>query len=622
MAWEVGKQKKRKLDNNINQELLAKEGYLDEKEAKLLLYRFLRENISFTTKMMMGVELFPFQHMSIKTMMIADYFLGIWSRGLSKSFSTAIFAGLDATLNQGVNIGIISKSFRQSKMIFRKLEDIANDPKAELFAQCITNVRKSNDEWVMQIGKSAITALPLGDGEKLRGFRFHRMIIDELLLMPEKILNEVILPFLGVVQNPTERQKIRNAEDMLIKLGKLKEEDRTIFANNKMIGLSSASYKFEYLYKLYTDYENLILSENDKDDAYRAIFHFAYDIAPQDLFDQNLITHAKATMSMSQFEREFGAKFTDDSSGYFKIRKMAECTIPDGEGQTVEIFGDSASEYIMAIDPSWSESDSSDDFAIQIIKLLPEQKRGILVHSYALSGTNLKKHISYVSYVLDNFNITAIVMDYNGGSQFLNALNESSEFKNKKIKIDIIDSDLDNPELRPKGLRDLRNQYNKKNYKYCLLRKPSSAWIREGNESLQAAFDHKRLLFAGMALDSDYTRQTSKPIDISKITFSLDEEDIGKQSNTARLIDFLEMQKENIELTKTECALIEVSTSAQGTQSFDLPSSLKKQSGRNKARKDSYSALVLGNWMMNTYYDMMEVKADDYGLTFEPMLIK
>ncbi|MEY2973337.1 MAG: hypothetical protein RI886_1114, partial [Pseudomonadota bacterium] len=80
--------------------------------------------------MMMGVDLFPFQHMSIKTMMIADYFLGIWSRGLSKSFSTAIFAGLDGTLNQGVNIGIISKSFRQSKMIFRKLEDISNDPKA------------------------------------------------------------------------------------------------------------------------------------------------------------------------------------------------------------------------------------------------------------------------------------------------------------------------------------------------------------------------------------------------------------------------------------------------------------------------------------------------------------
>ncbi len=59
-----------------------------------------------------------------------------------------------------------------------------------------------NDEWVMEIGRSSIRALPLGDGEKLRGFRFQRMIIDELLLMPEKIYNEVIIPFLSVVENP------------------------------------------------------------------------------------------------------------------------------------------------------------------------------------------------------------------------------------------------------------------------------------------------------------------------------------------------------------------------------------------------------------------------------------
>ena len=89
------------------------------------------------------------------------------SRGMSKSFSTGIFALLDATLNQGVHIGIISKSFRQSKMIFRKIEDISLDKKAELFRQCIGKISKSNDEWSMQIGKSRITALPLGDGEKL-----------------------------------------------------------------------------------------------------------------------------------------------------------------------------------------------------------------------------------------------------------------------------------------------------------------------------------------------------------------------------------------------------------------------------------------------------------------------
>jgi phage terminase large subunit-like protein len=219
MSWEAGIQESRNRFPDINKEILEMDGYLEEEEAKLLLYKFLRQNPSFAAEFITGVKLFPFQHMSIKAMMETDYFLGIWSRGMSKSFSTAVFALLDAILNQGVHIGIISKSFRQSKMIFTKMEEIAQSPKAEFLSQCITRVSKANDQWVMELGRSKITALPLGDGEKLRGFRFERMIIDELLLMPEKVLNEVIMPFLSVIKNPTERQEIHDVETEMIKQG-------------------------------------------------------------------------------------------------------------------------------------------------------------------------------------------------------------------------------------------------------------------------------------------------------------------------------------------------------------------------------------------------------------------
>ena len=130
MSWETGNQKKRKNYLISNEELLKKEGFLEEKEAKLLFYEFLRNNTTFTTDLITGVKLFPFQHMAIKAMFNTDYFLGIWSRGLSKSFTTGVFAILDAIMNQGVHIGIISKSFRQSKMIFRKIEDISKTVKA------------------------------------------------------------------------------------------------------------------------------------------------------------------------------------------------------------------------------------------------------------------------------------------------------------------------------------------------------------------------------------------------------------------------------------------------------------------------------------------------------------
>ena len=616
MSWDTGNQKTLKREP-VNEQIMGLEGYLEDTKAKIWLYKFLKENVTFATELLTGIELFPFQHMAVKAMMQNDYFLGIWSRGMSKSFSTGIFALLDAMLNQGVHIGIISKSFRQSKMIFRKIEDISQDPKAELFRQCIGKVSKSNDEWSMQIGKSRITALPLGDGEKLRGFRFQRIIIDELLLMPEKVLNEVIVPFLAVVENPTERQKVKDAEDAMIKAGKMTEDERTEWPSNKMIGLSSASYKFEYLYKMYQQYENMIFNPGVKNQGRRCIMQFSYDCAPKALYDENLISQAKGTMSQSQIDREFNAQFTDDSAGYFKISKMADCTIVDGESPAVEVAGEPGSEYILAFDPSWSESEASDDFAIQVIKLLPEEKKGVLVHSYAIPGTNLKKHITYFMYLLDHFNIIMIVGDYNGGVQFINSCNESDMFKKEKLHIGVFDPKLDNPQDYQKDLRDARRGYNKSSNTICILRKPVSNWIRSANEMLQTAFDRKKLYFAATAMDDNYSMQKAKKIPIKEIKFSKyeDEKNVG-----AKMIEFIEHQKDMIDLTKAECALIQVSSSAGGTQSFDLPPNLKRQKGVDKARKDSYSALVLGNWGMNIYYDMMNLPQEN-NQGFTPMFL-
>jgi len=620
MSWETGNQRIRKNQFISNEELSEKQGFLEEREAKLLFYQFLRNNITFTTDLITGVKLFPFQHMAVKSMLESDYFLGVWSRGMSKSYTTGIFAILDAILNQGIEIGIMSRSFRQSKMIFKKIEDIAAKPEAYLLKQCITHVSKNNDEWLMEIGKSRIRALPLGDGEKLRGFRFHRIIIDEFLLMPERIYNEVIVPFLSVVQNPTQREELYNLETQLIEKGEMKEEDRYVWPNNKLIALSSASFKFEYLYKLYEQYDNLIHNPKPTDSSKRCVMQFSYDCAPVQLYDQNLINQAKATMSESQFQREFGAQFTDDSSGYFKISKMALCTVPDGEMPSVEVVGNAEDEYVVSVDPSWSETEASDDFAIQVIKVNYEKQMGTLVHSYALAGASLKDHIKYFLYVLKNFNVVAICMDYNGGVQFMNSCNESELFKDEKIELKCVTTEFERPEEYQSNLYTAKSEYNKTDYKTVFMRKPTSAWIRQANELLQANFDHRRIYFASRAMDDHYKSQINKRIGIENLKFSnvsdLDKADIG-----ARMIDFVEHLSDMILLTKTECALIQITTSAQGMQNFDLPANLKRKSGPDKPRKDSYSALVLGNWMTKIIIDMRTVTVEDNTETFTPMFI-
>ena len=624
MSWEEGKQVRRNRED-LNSFLSNIDGFIeDEEEAKILLYKFLKENITFTTNLIAGVDLFPFQHMAIKAMFETDYTLGVWSRGMSKSFTTGIYAFLDAILNQGVEIGILSKSFRQSKMIFKKIEDIAAKPEAKLLSQCITHKSKSNDEWLMEIGSSRIRALPLGDGSKLRGFRFHRIIIDEFLLMPERIYNEVIVPFLSVVENPVEREKMHQAESVLIEQGKMEEKDRYKWPNNKLIALSSASYKFEYLYKLYEQFE-LLINGNIKEegDATRCIMQFSYDCAPKKLYDENLILQSKATMSQSQFDREFGAIFTDDSSGYFKTSRMAACTIPDGDMPSIEVAGEPGAKYILSFDPSWAESESSDNFAMHVLKINDETMQGTVVHGYALSGTNLKHHINYFHYILNNFNIVAIVGDYNGGVQFINACNESSLFSKSKIKIKMLTSDFDKPENYQEDLKIAKSEYDLKDYKICILRKPTSNWIRNANELLQANFDHKRIWFGSRAMDDSYHEQIKKKIPIDNLKYLNTSEAELSAGTGAKMIDFVEHQHDMINLTKSECALIQIKTTAQGTQTFDLPDTLKRTTGPNKARKDSYSSLVLGNWMIKIYYDFINYKEKNQTFqSFTPMFIK
>ena len=151
----------------------------------------LENNIAFTSELFLGVKLFPFQAMAIKGMMVSDYSMFVFSRGMSKTFSTAIYVLLECLLNPNSNIGVIAGTFRQSKQIFQKMEDIISKPEASLIKECGFKITKGTDQWTLTLGKARAIALPLANGERLRGFRFNRIVLDEFLTIPEKIFNEV-----------------------------------------------------------------------------------------------------------------------------------------------------------------------------------------------------------------------------------------------------------------------------------------------------------------------------------------------------------------------------------------------------------------------------------------------
>lgn len=630
--WNSGTQS-RVNPENVNEQISKINGYMEEKDALFWIYKFFRANPSIAAFVLMGVQLLPFQQILIKGMMQNDYTLAILSRSGGKTWLTGVFVGLYAILNPGVHIGIISASFRQSKEVMKKLITISKSPKAKFLAECM-KVSQAPDEWNIEIGTSKITALPLGDGQRLRGFRFQMMVIDELLLMPQTVIDEVITPFLAGVTNPVQRKKTKEVEDKLIAKGLMEEKDRKQWPANKMIGLSSASFKFEYLYRLYESYEKSIMgldetSEDDDEskaqfrDARKFIAHISYDALPKELFDEKVVRKSRNEMSVSQFNREYNAEFTSDSAGYYKISKLKECKFEPGDGHSIELVGEKGAEYILAVDPSSAGNEDSDHFAMHVFRLDRDNNKTTLVHSYAMAGLDPRDHANYFVYLIKNFNIVFIIFDNGagGGVTATFALwNEHPEIKAMSIQFQSIEVAFNDQTNYQEDLKEFRRQHNLSSKRICYFRNSDLSWQRWANEHLQGCVDHKRIRFASSPTDSQYKNDVPASVPIDVLKFQTEDEKVAKSFGKARYVEMLDNTSDLIDMTIEQCALIELASTDTGQQRFVLPANLRKQRGQNKTRKDSFVCLVLGNWGAKIYMDAMQApKEDDYG-TFEPFM--
>lgn len=336
-----------------------------------------------------------------------------------------------------------------------------------------------------------------------------------------------------------------------------------------------------------------------------------YEALPEEMIDTTIIEEAQnGGQSHSSFQREYCAQFTDGSDSYFSAKKMFECTIPDGENPTTLLKGKKDKKYILGIDPSFSNSPSSDFFAMSVLELDDEKQEGTLVHSYAVAGGNLKDHIKYLYYVVKNFNLEMIIID-NAGYQFIDSANESDLFLKDNINLKFFEfnSEKDGADYQA-VLKKAKRQYNKDLGVVCFKQVFTSEFIRKANEHLQACIDHKKIWFASKvsAHGDAFTTATNQRI----------EKDLVNEDNAGT---FIETQDDLIYQTKKQCALVEVKSTARGSQTFDLPLHLKRSESATRARKDNYTTLMLSNWAVKCYYDMKNVSVQAYQDTFTPRLI-
>lgn len=633
-------------------------GELSDEVARKTLGKFLMHNLGFTVRILTGFILEPYQRIMIKGWLAKNFTLTVAGRGFSKSFVASHFAYLYCLLNPGKHIIVVSATFRSSRKIVENIDDWskrkASDghPGGTLLRQTFEGeMTKKPDLYRIKFKNGAsITALPLGDPNRLRGFRANVVILDEGLLIPQPTIDNVLKPFLFTPSPDeiTRKQRIREREDRMIKAGKMKEEERMKFKSNaKMIILSSASYSWESLFELYKNYlkiiykqddvmaakvadENIVAEVIEESPATYLVHQISWKVARADLVEASVREEIESGMySESTIKREYEAQFVQDSDGYFRAAKMEDCTIKDGDSPCIEIVGDKTSEYILGIDQNVSDSETADHFAMCLLKIVDKKssdgtikKVGMVVHQYAEVAVGLREHIEYLYYLLSRFNIVYLTYDASQGKSlgFINICNESELFKEKKIELKHINADFGREDYE-EIIKSVQQGYNRGSGTIVQPQAFHSNFQRAANEHLQACFDRQNIFFAGKALANPGVMTNLRERDVGPIlrNHSSFTEALGTQGDKE---EFIIQQDNLINLVKKECALIEVKASALGNITYDIPSHLKRASKtRWRVRRDSYSALLLANWALKIYLESQTRPREELPETFTPFLV-
>ncbi len=610
-TWECGHNNVRPKQD-VNAEFMALKGELSDEKAKATLAEFLYNNPAFMMDILAGIKLFPMQELLFKGWERNDYSLSVWGRGVSKSWLCSLFALYWAIFNPGVRIVIISFAFRASRRILEQCGKFLKDQDASLFRACFpTDIRKGTDEWYLEAPNGAtIRCLPLGDGTKIRGVRADLLIVDEFAFLPETIIGEILRPFLAANSKIKEQLTIREREDEQIAAGVMREDQRTILEDRKkVIFLSSACYQFEHMYKRYCEWIELLTKPEKMEELQNSgmsyfVSRISCDAAPEGLLNMKEIEEAKRDMSEQMFDKEYRARFISDSEGFFRAAKMQQCSVPDGESPCLELVGERGSKYVIGIDVSLSGAETSDHFAMCVMKLVQRadgKQIGMVVHNYAVAGGNMKDHILYLLFLMRNFNVVYLGIDASQGDEveFVNSCNQSKLFKDARIELNSIEADFKKDTFTDIPTQ-VKRSYNQTTGHIVQKQPFGSPFQKAANEYLQGVFDHKGMLFAGKIAANSAAAGHAMSIDLSMIK---DHEELGELTPS----QFIDHQDYLLDLTRKECSMIQVRQTTLGTSSYDLPQNLRRTSGPNRVRKDSYSALLLCNWCVKVYLEAMTV---------------
>lgn len=586
------------------------------------------EYFYFLCKHVLNVEILPFQAVILKEMWNRRFPMLIGSRGMSKSFSLALYSLLRALLLPKRKILIAGAAFRQSKVIFNYCETIYNNSPL-LRDICLAHSNTAGphhnpDMFYFDIGQSKITAVPVGPGgDKIRGQRAHDLLSDEFNSIPKEVFETVMVGFTAVSSDPIKNVKEFANKKMKEKLKKmmkelgiqleLPEEDESskYITPNQLIISGTAGYTFEQFYEYWQDWHDIISSKGDPkkleryiakkrqttdmsfDDIvnninYRdySIIRIPFEMIPDGFMDKAQVTRSKATMHLSTYLCEYAAVFPDDSQGFFKRSIINRTTCGpnkeikhDGYSDinfSAVLKGSQQYDYVMGIDPA----SENDNFAIVILEMHKNHRR--TVYTWTTNKKQQKEEIKagftkendYYAYcvlkireLMRRFKIYRIALDPEGGGRAIREglMNERLIGPGEFPVFEVVDPN------KPKDTDMLNGLHIIEMAKFS-----TATWLAEANHGLRADLEQQTLIFPYF----------------DTVALAIAE---GNDLLNERIYDTLEYNMEEIEELKNELTSITLTRTASNRDRWDTPDMQLPGGKKGKQRKDRYSALLIAN---------------------------
>jgi hypothetical protein len=576
-----------------------------------------------TCRLLLNKTLHPFQLAVLRELWVRPFPMLLATRGGSKSFILGVYALLRALFNQGSKIVIVGAAFRQSKVVWEYAENIWNE--APVLRDLVgpgtkgrpNGPKRDVDNYRLRIGDSVITALPMGNGEKIRGYRASHLLAEEFGSLNVDIFETVVSGFAAVSVSPVERARNEAYRRALARHGIVLPDKgvNTSLASNQTVISGTCGYTFNHFYKYWKRYKAIVESRGDPKKLEElfggeiegefnwkdfSVIRIPWSLLPSGFMDAKTIAKSKLTYNRGVFLREFSACWVGDSDGFFKRSLIEQCVVgkPDSPirspscGEIVfnaVLRGDPNRRYVMAIDPASEQ----DNFSIVILELWPDHRRIVYCwtitrarHKAKLKKGLVQEHDFYqacakkIRELLFLFRCERIALDSQGGGvAVMEALANPAE---GRPILPVVDEDDPKETDRMVGDHILE-----------VIQFSRADWVSEANHGMRKDFEDKALLFPefnpaiiGLAIEEDKL--------LGRV--------IADPEGGEKLYDTLEDCVMEIEELKDELAtIVHTQTGQTMRDHWDTPETKTPGGRKGRLRKDRYSALLMANAVARDY---------------------